>query len=135
MWIWIPHPGVHVYGPEVSGGYQGLIVSIDPQPWLTVYPARYPPARPLSLPWTDEILTGYTEPVRIEIDVALGTRQELAALLEAGQGLTLTGTCSPQACDDRVCLPPESISIQWRFDLILPDLARVPEPQQHKGKD
>jgi hypothetical protein len=129
-----PRPGAHVYGPDVGGGYQGLAVRIDPQPWLTVHAAQYPAARMLTLPWTDEILTGYTAPVRIEIDVALGTRQELAGLLEAGQGLTLTGTCLLQACDDQVCWPPESIGIEWRFDLIPPDLARAPEELQHRAE-
>lgn len=130
----VPHPGVHIYGPDVGGGYQGLAVTLDPQPWLTAYPAQYPPARELVLPWSDEVLTGYTEPVRVEIDVALGSRQELAALLEAGQGLTLTGTCALQACDDQVCWPREATKIEWRFDLITPDLTRVQEPLQHKAK-
>ena len=129
-----PAPRVHVYGPEVSSGYQGLAVTVDPQPHLTVYPARYPPARALALPWTDEVLAGYTDPVRVEIDVALGTRQELAGLLEAGQGLVLTGTCSLQTCDDRVCWPPESVRIEWRFELTSPDLVRSPESLQHKAR-
>lgn len=126
-------PTVHIYGSEIGGGYQGLIVSIDSQPWLTVYPARYPPAGPLTLPWTDEILTGYSGPIRVEIDVALGTRQELAALLEAGQGITVTGICRLQACNDQICWPPESIPFQWHFSLTAPDLVRVSETLQHKA--
>lgn len=79
-------------------------------------------------------LTGYTDHLRVEIDVALGTRQQLAAFLEAGQGLTLTGTCRLQACDDRVCWPPEAVPIEWRFDLIRPDLVKSPESLQHKAR-
>jgi len=130
----IPRPGVHIYGPGVGGGYQGLALAIDPQPWLTVYPVRYPPEEVLELPWDPETLTGYRGPVRVAVDVALGTRQELAGLLEAGQGLVLTGACRLQACDARRCWPPETLTVQWRFDLIAPDLARVPEHLQRRAK-
>lgn len=127
-------PGVHVYGPAVGGGYQGLELSVDPLPVLTVHSPSYPPARRLTLPWTGEPLTGYTQPVRVAVDVSLGTRQELAAVLESGQGLTLTGTLRLQACDDRVCWPPEAVPLTWHVDLIQPDLERSPEPLQHKPK-
>ncbi len=130
----IPRPGVHVYGPDVTGGSQCLAVTIESQPHLTVYSPTYPEARRLTLPWTDEVLTGYTEPVEVAIDVALGTRQELAPLLEAGQGMTIGGTVALQACDDRVCWAPETVRVEWHFDLIAPDLVRAPESLQHKAK-
>ncbi len=130
----LPRVGVHLYGPEVQGGYQGLTVTIEPQPHLTVYRPEYPETRRLALPWTDEALTGYTEPVRVAIDVALGSRQELAPLHEAGQGVPISGTVNLQACDDRVCWAPETIRVQWHFDLIPPDLVRAPEALQHKAK-
>jgi hypothetical protein len=127
-------PGVHVYAPGVGGGYQGLAVRIDPLPFLTVYPPRYPPAEPLALPWTDEVLAGYTGAVRVAIDVALGTRQEMAAVLEAGAGLELGGAVAFQACDDRVCRAPQTIRVTWHLDLIPPDLVRVPEAIQHRPR-
>ncbi len=129
-----PGAGVHLYGPGVGGGYQGLMVTVESQPHLTVYPPEYPEARMLTLPWTDEALTGYTKPMRVAIDVALGSRQELAPLLEAGEGVTIAGTVALQACDDRVCWAPETIRVQWHFDLIPPDLVRAPEALQHQAK-
>lgn len=129
-----PLPGVHIYGAAVGGGYQGLQVTIEPLQYLTVHPPRYPAAAPLALAWTDEALAGYTSPVRVTIDVALGTRQELAPVLEAGQGVTVAGTVRLQACDDRVCWAPEAIPVRWHFDLRPPDLDRSPEPLQHKAK-
>lgn len=131
----IPADGVHVYGPEVTGGYQGLDITIDPLPYLTAHPASYPPARTLRLPWTTERLAGYQEPVRVAVDVALGTRQEMAAVLEAGGGLRIGGRVRLQACDNRECWAPEDIPVTWQLDLILPDLQRAPEPLQHKPKE
>jgi hypothetical protein len=77
-------------------------------------------------------VSGYTGPARVEVDVSLGTRQELAALLEAGEDLTVEATVALQACSDRVCWPPRTIRVAWRFDLIPPDLERAPEDLQHK---
>jgi hypothetical protein len=129
-----PARGVHVYGPDVMGGYQGLTLNIARQPYLTVYPPVYPPAHALDLPWTAEMLTGYAEPVRVSVDVALGTRQELAALLETGSGPTIQGTLDAQACDESICWPPQTIRLAWRFELVPPDLERVPEHLQHKPR-
>jgi DsbC/DsbD-like thiol-disulfide interchange protein len=128
----LPRPGVHVYAPDVGGGYQGLAFSVEPQPHFSAGPPRYPAPAPIRLPWTDESLSGYTGPARIEFDISLGTRQELAALLEAGEGLTVEGAVALQACSDSVCWPPRTIRVAWEFDLIPPDLERVPEPLQHK---
>jgi len=130
-----PAPGVHVYGPAVGSGYQGLEVIIDPQPFLTVYPPNYPEAAMLSLPWAGETLTGYTGPARTAIDVSLATRQDLTPVLGTGQGLTITGSVKVQACDDdRLCWPPESIPVNWHFNLLPPNLDRPPEALQHKAK-
>lgn len=57
--------------------------------------------------WTDEALTGYKGPVRVAIDVSLGTRQEMAAVRDAGRGGAIGGTVRLQACDDRICWAPE----------------------------
>ncbi len=129
-----PLPGVHIYGPAIGGGYQDLAVEIDPLPYLRAHEPDYPPASRLSLPWTHEVLTGYTRPIRVAVDVALGTRIELAPVYEAGRGLRLSGALRVQACDNRVCWAPEAVPLAWNIELLLPDLERVPEALQHKPK-
>lgn len=129
-----PLPGVHVYGPEVGGGYQGLALTIDPPAHILSHEPTYPAPMRLRLPWTDEVLTGYARSFRIAVDISLGTRLELAPLIEAGQGLRIAGTLRLQACDNRECWPPEAIALEWRIGLRPPDLERVPEPLQHKAK-
>jgi len=129
-----PLHGAHIYGATIGGGYQALEVSVDALPYVTVHPIRYPDAAPLRLPWTDEVLTGYERPARVAIDISLGTRQEMAAVLEAERGLTIAGTVRLQACDDRLCWAPEAIPVTWHLDLVAPDLERAPVPLQHKPK-
>jgi hypothetical protein len=98
-------------------------------------PPRYPPAAPLRLPWTQESLSGYTGPTRVDVDISLGTRQEIAALLETREALIVEGAMALQACSDSVCWPPRMIRVAWQFDLIRPDLERVPEPMTRAGVD
>jgi hypothetical protein len=129
-----PAPAVHVYAPDVCCGYQGLDLSVDPLPYVKAYPARFPAALPLEMAWADEPLTGYTSAVRVAVDVALARRQDLGPVLEAGRGLTMTGTLRLQACDDRVCWPPQSIPLSWHVELLPPDLQRVPEAIQRKAR-
>jgi hypothetical protein len=129
-----PLGGAHVYAPNVDGGYQGLEVHIAPLPYIQVHEPVYPPPTHLRLPWTNETLSGYAGPIRMAVDVSLSTRIDLAPVIEAGQGLTLTGWVRVQACDERVCWPPETISLNWHLDLRPPDLDRVPEALQHKAR-
>jgi len=129
-----PAPGVHVYGPDVGGGYQGLALAIDPPAHILSHAPVYPPAAQLRLPWTDERLTGYARSFRVAVDISLGTRLELAPLLEAGHGLRIPGMLRLQACDNRVCWAPEAIPLVWLIGLRPPDLERVPEPLRHNAK-
>jgi len=129
-----PLRGAHVYAPDVRGGYQGLDVHIDPLPYMQVHEPVYPLLTYLRLPWTDESLSGYTGPVRVTVDVSLSTRIDLAPVSEAGQGLNLTGRLQVQACDERVCWPPETVSLNWHLDLRPPDLDRVADALQHTAK-
>jgi DsbC/DsbD-like thiol-disulfide interchange protein len=129
-----PLPGVHVYAPDVGGGYQGLALSVDPPAHVLAHEPIYPPAARLRLPWTGEALTGYARPVRVSVDISLGTRIDLAPVIEAGRGLRIPGTLRLQACDNRVCWAPETIALSWHVGLRPPDLERVPEPLQHKAK-
>lgn len=94
----------------------------------------YPRPARLALAWTDEPVRGYRGPVRVTVDVACGTRQEMAALLEGGLGLTIHGTLAFQACDDRTCWPPEVVPLRWQFALTPPDLVRAPEELRHRSK-
>ncbi|MGQ0550914.1 MAG: protein-disulfide reductase DsbD domain-containing protein, partial [Armatimonadota bacterium] len=128
-----PLQGAHIYAPDVRG-YQGLEVHIDPLPYMQVHEPVYPLPTYLRLPWTDESLSGHTGPVRVTVDVSLSTRIDLAPVIEAGQGLNLTGWVRAQVCDERVCWPPETVSLNWHLDLRPPDLDRVPDALQHTAK-
>jgi DsbC/DsbD-like thiol-disulfide interchange protein len=66
---------------------------------VRVTKVHYPPGKPLRLAATEEDLSTY--------DGSLEIRLELDAGAEAAQEVTLRGALHYQACDDRVCLPPD----------------------------
>jgi hypothetical protein len=123
-----PKPGVHVYAPGTGPDYRPLTLRIDAKPYLTAYAPVYP------MPdgtWTsplDERVPVYTRPTRVRVEVALGTRQELKPVYDAGGRLELTGILSFQACSETVCWAPEDIPVTWALALLPPDLERSPEP-------
>lgn len=112
----VPHPGIFLVNAS------GVVLE------------RVFEASALNLAWTDEALTGYKGRVPVAIDVSLGTRQEIAAVRDAGHGLAIGGTVRLQACDDRICWAPEAIPVTWHVDLRAPDLERSPESLQHRPK-
>ncbi len=128
-----PKPGVHVYAPGTRD-YQGMEVVVEENPYLKVRDVQYAPAETLTLPVLGEALPVYSHPVRVSIDAALVSRQELQPLFDAGGTLEIHGSLRLQACDDRVCWPPQEIPLVWTFPLRPPDLDRPPEPLRHQPK-
>lgn len=78
-----PKPGVHVYAPGTRD-YQGMQVVVEENPYLKVRDVQYAPAETLTLPVLGEALPVYSHPVRVSIDAALVSRQELQPLFDAG---------------------------------------------------
>lgn len=128
-----PRPGVHVYAPG-SRDYQGLAVTFDRNPYVKIRNVQYAPAETLTLPLLGEELPVYSRPVRVSIDAALVSRLDLAPLLEGGGPLEIRGTIQLQACDDRVCWPPQTLPIEWRLPVTPPDLERSPESLRHQPR-
>jgi hypothetical protein len=128
-----PARGVHVYAPGVSE-YQGVALTIEERPYLRLRGVQYPPSALLTIPLLDETTAVYERPVRLSVDMALGSRFELQPVYDAGGILEITGRLAIQACDDRVCFPPQTIPLRWTFPLKPPDLERSPEALQHRPK-
>lgn len=123
-----PHPGVHLCAPGAGGAYRALTLTIREQPAMTLYPPEYPAP---DATWTSplgERIPVYAGRTRIKFEVALGTRQELQRVYDAGGMLRIEGTLTLQACSETICWPPEEVPVAWDLKLIPPDLERPPEP-------
>jgi len=119
-------PGMHVYAPEVTGGYIPVQWTIGPSAAATAQPASYPSSRVLHLKALNEKLPVYEKRFRITRDIVIGQDAEIHPLVGPDGALALTGSFRYQACDDKVCYPPESMPLRWLLKVAAHDSQRVP---------
>jgi DsbC/DsbD-like thiol-disulfide interchange protein len=99
-----PKPGIHVYAPG-SDMYIPITVKLNALPEVKAGKVAYPKSEMMT--FADEKVPVFQKPFRLTQDVTLGKS------VKAGSTLTVTGTVNYQACDDRVCYPPESSPVTW----------------------
>jgi DsbC/DsbD-like thiol-disulfide interchange protein len=108
----VPNQGIHVYAP---GNPENIPVSISltPPAGLAVDPAKFPKAEDFFFGPTAETLKVYTKPFVVSVPM----RVESGAAAPAAREVTVTGAVRYQACNDRVCFPPQSAPFEARVAL------------------
>jgi thioredoxin:protein disulfide reductase len=102
-----PAPGIHVYAPDVVK-YRPIAVTVRPHAGMTIVGSpRYPAAETYYYAPLKETIPVYQKPFRVVQDVAV----ERSA--KPGSTITVAGTLSYQACDDRICYPPRTLPLTW----------------------
>jgi DsbC/DsbD-like thiol-disulfide interchange protein len=100
-----PKPGIHVYAPG-SKDYIPITVKLNPQPQqLKSGKVLYPKSEIMT--FADERVPVFEKPFRLTQDVTLDKS------LKPGATVVVAGTVNYQACDDKVCYPPESAPVTW----------------------
>jgi len=107
-----PTRGIHVYAPGVSG-YKPIALAIEPQRWVVLRTAQYPPSEDYHFKPLNEHVQVYQRAFRIVQDVALDASAEAQAALKDVSSLTLTATLTYQACDDKICFSPQTVPLTW----------------------
>ncbi len=102
----------HVYAP--GGPYLPVDWQIVPQPGVTVHPVAFPPAQTLRLNTsTTDTAQGYAGNFRLSRRITIAP--EGVATLDSQGNVALKGTFSFQACDDRICYQPATITLEWKL--------------------
>ena len=99
-----PKSGIHVYAPG-SKDYIAVAVKLTPQAQIKAGKLEYPKSEMMS--FADEQVPVFQKPFRLTQGVTLDKS------LKPGATVTVAGTVTYQACDDRVCYPPESAPVAW----------------------
>ncbi|HJZ76845.1 MAG TPA: protein-disulfide reductase DsbD domain-containing protein [Vicinamibacterales bacterium] len=99
-----PKPGMHVYAPG-NADYIPISVKLNPAADFKAGKVAYPKSEVMTL--ADEKVSVFQKPFRLTQDVTLGKAAK------AGSTIAVAGTVQYQACDDRVCYPPESAPVSW----------------------
>lgn len=111
-----PGRNIHVYAPEQQG-YLPISVRLDASADFKAGASRYPSPRDYLFTPLNERVKVFDRPFRILQDVTLTLTPALRQRAQAKATLTLTGTLEYQACDDRVCFPPDSVAVTWSLGL------------------
>ena len=127
-------PRLHVYAPGVKSDYIPIEWSMKESPALTVRAATYPSSRMLRLKAIKETVPVYQGTFRLVRDVTVARDTTLKPLLDAEGKLTIEGALKYQACDDKLCYPPETVPLRWSLQVEGHDRERAPAELQHKAK-
>lgn len=101
-----PKAGIHVYAPGAKD-YIAVSLTLNAQPDMKVGKAAFPKSEVMFFEALDEHVPVFQKPFRITQDVTLDQS------VKAGSTVAVSGTLNYQACDDKVCYPPESAPVSW----------------------
>jgi cytochrome c biogenesis DsbD-like protein len=99
-----PNPNIHVYAPGAKD-YIPITLKLDAAASVKAGKLTYPHSE--TMVFADEKVPVFQKPFRLTQDVTLG------GSLKPGATVALAGTVNYQACDDRVCYPPETAPVAW----------------------
>ena len=119
-----PARRVHVYAPGVTG-YKPIALTIEPQPGLVLRDSQFPKPEDYFFKPLNEHVPVYAKPFRVVQDLMIDSSRDMEATLKSVPSLTIKGSLSYQACDDKVCFNPQSVPLTWTVALKPLDRERV----------
>ena len=99
-----PKPNIHVYAPG-NEFYIPITVKLNPQADVKAGKLAYPKSEMATI--ADERVSVFQKPFRLTQEVEVGKAAK------PGSSIVVAGTVNYQACDDKVCFPPESAPVSW----------------------
>ena len=100
-----PKPNIHVYAPGAGEFYIPITVKLAAQPQLKAGKLVYPKSE--TMVFADEKVAVFAKPFQLAQEMTLDKS------LKPGATVAVSGTVNYQACDDKVCFPPESAPVSW----------------------
>ena len=125
-------PGLHAYAPGAAG-YRALDLRLTEHPRLAFGPTVLPPSRPFEFKPLQETVDVFEGHVRLLRDIVFAGGRDWGDALDKGPTtLVLQGNLDYQVCSETKCFPPETLPVQWSFEVRPLDLERPPEALQLK---
>ena len=107
-------PKMHVYAPGVADDYIPVAWKMaESRAWVAL-PPEYPKPRTLHLEAIGETVPVFEGEFTVTRDVVFGQKKELAPAVRDGE-IVVEGAFRYQACDDKMCYPPKTLPLEWRF--------------------
>lgn len=124
-------PGMHVYAPGTDG-YIPIEFKLAASPAFEEHGPGYPKARLLHLKAIGETVPVFEGRFRVTEDITIAPDAKVKPLLDAAGDLVLEGTLRYQACDAKVCYPPQTVPLKWTLHYEALDRQRAPAEMQRK---
>ena len=118
---------MHVYAPRVQG-YFPVAFSVQESQYVRTHEAEFPQAEVLHLPAIQESVPVYHGQFKVTRDITISPKFR-------GADLQIPAFFEYQACDDRICYPPQKVPLTFSIRLKKHDSGRVPEPMRKKDWD
>lgn len=99
-----PKPGIHVYAPGTKD-FIPIELKLDAKPELKAGKVVYPKSETMT--FGDEKVPVFQKPFKLTNEVTL------AKSVKPGDTIAVSGSVHLQACDDKVCFPPETVPVSW----------------------
>lgn len=110
----VPGPSIHVYAPGQTG-YIPVALTLDDSADYTTTPASYP--APALMTLLGERVKVYDAPFRLTRHVTLTLTPAMRRRAARRDTLTIKGTLAYQACNDKLCYPPDKLPLTWTLTL------------------
>ena len=109
-----PAARIHVYAPEVVG-YKPIAVKVTPQPGVAIRGITYPKSESYYYAPLKETVAVYQQPFTVVQELVLDNSAAGRAARKGAATVTVQGTLSYQACDDKICFPPRQVPVSWQI--------------------
>ena len=124
--------GLHAYAPGAPEEFITVTWKLAESPTFKSTAPQWPKPEKGKLYGYDEPIPNYTGLFRATREITIASQQALAKLAPNGE-VEITGEFRYQACNDRVCFPPETVPVTWRLIVEGHDRERLPKELQRPG--
>lgn len=121
--------GLHAYAPGAPPEFIPVSWTLGPSPAWKASNPEWPLADKTQLYGVDEKVPNYSGTFKVSREITLAAQALLTKEAPAGE-LLITGEFRYQACNDRVCFPPETVPVKWKLIIESHDRERVPTELQ-----
>lgn len=103
-----PKPGIHVYAPGTKD-FIPIELKLDAKPQFKAGKVAYPKSETMT--FGDEKVPVFQKPFSLTSDLTI------ARSAKSGDTIAVSGNVHLQACDDKVCFPPETVPVSWTINV------------------
>ena len=123
--------GLHAYAPGAPPEFIPVSWTLAASPAWKAADPEWPFAEKTQLYGVDEKVPNYTGTLNVSREITLAAQAVLTKEAPSGE-VAITGEFRYQACNDRVCFPPETIPLTWKLLIESHDRERVPKALQRQ---